>query len=316
MLLYQETVISVLNKLLNQTPKIRKGTDAVYHCPICKHYKKKLEINLHTGKYHCWVCGFGGTSLKSLFRKLQAPAEFYSAIGLVNKSFNKKTTTEFEITFEEEKEEIKLVKLPKEFKPMWEPSNEIEYRHAFKYLKSRNITKYDIIRYNIGYSTEGELKNRVIVPSYDNNGNLNFYTARSFFDTSNLKYVSCSASKDIIGFELFINFEEPITLVEGPFDAITVKNNCIPLFGKTLSKKLKIKLLESDVPIVNILLDNDALKDSIKICEFLVKNGIETKLVLMDGKDPNIMGFEKTWQLIDSCDILDFEKLFKLKLLV
>ena len=199
---------------------------------------------------------------------------------------------------------------------MWEPSNEIEYRHAFKYLKSRNITKYDIIRYNIGYSTEGELKNRVIVPSYDNNGNLNFYTARSFFDTNNLKYVSCSASKDIIGFELFINFDEPITLVEGPFDAITVKNNCIPLFGKTLSKKLKIKLLESDVPIVNILLDNDALKDSIKICEFLVKNGIETKLVLMDGKDPNVMGFEKTWQLIDSCDILDFEKLFKLKLLV
>ena len=103
---------------------------------------------------------------------------------------------------------------------------------------------------------------------------MNFYAARSFFETKGLKYVSCSASKNIIGFELFINFEQPITLVEGPFDAIAVKNNCIPLFGKTLSKQLKLKLLEHDVPMVHILLDNDAIKDSIKICEFLIKNSI------------------------------------------
>ena len=70
MLLYQEAIISILNKLLHQVPKIRKGTDAVYHCPSCKHYKRKLEINLHTGKYNCWVCGFSGTSFKSLFKKL------------------------------------------------------------------------------------------------------------------------------------------------------------------------------------------------------------------------------------------------------
>jgi hypothetical protein len=115
-------------------------------------------------------------------------------------------------------------------------------------------------------------------------------------------------------FELFINFEQPITLVEGPFDAIAVKNNCIPLFGKTMSKQLKLKLLENDVPMVHILLDNDAIKDSIKICEFLIKNSIPTKLVMLDGKDPSVIGFEKTWQMIDSCDTMDFEKLFKLKL--
>ena len=314
MLLYQETIVSVLNKLLNQTPKIRKGTDAVYYCPSCKHYKRKLEINLHTGKYNCWVCGFSGTSFKTLFKKLNAPSEYYTSIGLTKKSFSKNIVTDFTISFEDEPEEQKIVKLPKEFKPISEPVNELEYKHAIKYLKSRNITKNDIIRYNIGYCTEGELKNRIVVPSYDCNGNLNFYTARSFFETKGLKYVSCSSSKNIIGFELFINFEQPITLVEGPFDAITVKNNCIPLFGKTLSKQLKIKLLENDVPMVNILLDNDAIKDSVKICDFLIKNSIPTKLVMLDGKDPNVIGFEKTWQLIDSCDTIDFEKLFKLKI--
>ncbi len=271
MLLYQETIISVLNKLLNQTPKIRKGTDAVYHCPSCKHYKRKLEINLHTGKYNCWVCGFSGTSFKTLFKKLNAPSEYYTCIGLSQKSFSKKPITDFVISFEDEPEEQKIVRLPKEFKPISEPVNELEYKHAVKYLKSRNITKNDIVRYNIGYCTEGDLKNRVVIPSYDCNGTLNFYTARSFFETKGLKYVSCSASKNIIGFELFINFEQPITLVEGPFDAIAVKNNCIPLFGKTMSKQLKLKLLENDVPMVHILLDNDAIKDSIKICEFLIK---------------------------------------------
>jgi len=314
MLLYQETIISVLNKLLNQTPKIRKGTDAVYHCPSCKHYKRKLEINLHTGKYNCWVCGFSGTSFKTLFKKLNAPSEYYTSIGLSQKSTFKKSITEFSISFEDEPEELKLVKLPKEFKPISEPTNELEYKHAVKYLKSRNITKNDIIRYNIGYCTEGELKNRIVIPSYDSNGTLNFYTARSFFETKGLKYVSCSASKNIIGFELFTTFEQPITLVEGPFDAINLKNNCIPLFVKTMSRQLKLKLLENDVPMVHILLDNDALKDSVKICDFLIKNSIPAKLVMLDGKDPSVIGFEKTWQLINSCDTMDFEKLFKLKI--
>ncbi len=178
MLLYQETIVSVLNKLLHQVPKIRKGTDAVYHCPSCKHYKRKLEINLHTGKYNCWVCGFSGTSFKTLFKKLNAPAEYYTTIGLSQKSFSKKLTTEFSISFEDEPEELKLVKLPKEFKPINEPVNELEYKHALKYLKSRNITKNDIIRYNIGYCTEGDLKMNFpsvnfykieITPNYDTN---------------------------------------------------------------------------------------------------------------------------------------------------
>ena len=77
-----------------------------------------------------------------------------------------------------------------------------------------------------------------------------------------------------------------------------------------------MKLLEYDVPMVNVLLDNDAIADSIKICEFLIKNNIKTKLIILKDKDPSIMGFEKTWELIDSCDTIDFEKLFKLKVTV
>ena len=69
-------------------------------------------------------------------------------------------------------------------------------------------------------------------------------------------------------------------------------------------------------PRVNVLLDNDALEDSIKICEFLTKHDIPVKLVQLDGKDPNVIGFEKTWQMIDATDTVDFERLFKLKITI
>jgi hypothetical protein len=63
-------------------------------------------------------------------------------------------------------------------------------------------------------------------------------------------------------------------------------------------------------------LDNDALFDSIRISEFLLKNNIETKVVKLDGKDPSEIGFEKTWELIENTPVLDFESLFRMKLSV
>ena len=80
-MLQQEKILNTLNKLLNQQPKIRKGTDAVYFCPKCHHAKRKLEISLTTGKYHCWVCGLSGMNLGTLLRKLNAPSEHYEILG-------------------------------------------------------------------------------------------------------------------------------------------------------------------------------------------------------------------------------------------
>lgn len=318
MLLHQETVVSILNKALNQSAKIRKGTDAVYYCPVCKHYKRKLEINMITGKYHCWVCGLSGTSLRTLFKKLGLSGEYLGQIYHNIGTFRKLPQTDIEAILQlfsdEQQQEVVPLTLPKEYKSFYDDEIGLCGKHALKYLKSRNITKYDILRYNIGYCESGQYQNRVVIPSYDISGQLNFYATRSIFDESKIKYVNCSASKNIIGFEMFVDYNQPLTLVEGSFDAIAIKNNAIPLFGKTLSNKLKSSLLGNKVKQVNIVLDNDALKDSIRICEFMMKNGIETKLVKLNGKDPSDIGFENTWQMIENTSVLDFESLFRLKL--
>jgi DNA primase len=318
MLLYQTEVITILNKALNQTARIRKGVDAVYFCPSCKHYKRKLEVNTLTGKYHCWVCGLSGSSLKTLFKKLGLSSELASQIYNNTQSLKKLPTQDldlvvqlFNVGVQEQKPQLFL---PNEYKSFYNADISLTGKHALNYLKSRNISKYDILRYNIGYCDDGKYKDRVIIPSYDSNGQLNFFSTRSIYDNVSMKYINSMVSKDIIGFELFLNYDLPLTLVEGSFDAIAVRNNAIPLFGKTLSMKLKTSLVINNVKSVNVVLDNDAIKDSIRICDFLVKNNIKTKLIQLDGKDPSVLGFSKTWEIINKTPVLDFEYLSKIKL--
>jgi len=318
MLLYQTEVVTILNKALKQSAKIRKGTDAVYFCPVCKHYKRKLEINTVTGKYHCWVCGLSGTSLKTLFKKLGLSGDYLSQIYKNTETYRKLPQNDIsailEIFSEKKADIVEQLMLPKEYRSFYDEELTLTGRHALKYLKSRNITKYDVLRYNIGYCEGGQFHGRILIPSYDASGHLNFYSTRSVFEDAKMKYVNSFGSKDIIGFEMFVDYHQPITLVEGAFDAISVRNNAIPLFGKTLSNKLKSALICNTVKKVNIVLDNDALSDSIRISEFLLKNNIETRLVKLDGKDPSEIGFAKTWELINDTPVLDFESLFRSKL--
>lgn len=308
MLLLQEKVLQALNLALNQSPKLR-NEDVVYFCPnpTCHHKKKKFEVNIFSGKYNCWVCGFRGGSFRSLFNKIHAPKKCYD---LIEEIKDIPVYTNFLI---EQDKEPEILTLPPEFIPLTEVSNDYYYKKAIGYVKNRGITKYDIMRYNIGYCPTGEYFNRIILPSYDSKGNLNFFCGRDFTEKS-YKYKNCTFSKNIIGFDFFINFNEEITLVEGQLDAIAVRRNCIPLFGKTMSKKLKDTILSSRVPKVNVILDDDALTSSIKICEYLMNNGVPVHFVRLNDKDPSKMGFIKTWECIRNAPQLNFEKLVELKL--
>ena len=86
-------------------------------------------------------------------------------------------------------------------------------------------------------------QNRIIIPSYDSDGQLNYFVGRDFYK-SNMKYKNPPIPKDIIGFDLYVDWDEPIILCEGVFDAMAIKNNSIPLFGKTILPKLYSKIVE------------------------------------------------------------------------
>ena len=206
-----------------------------------------------------------------------------------------------------------IVKLPDEFKPMWEKSSNPFYKNALSYLRKRGITHEDILKYNIGYCESGLFSNRVVIPSYDENGKLNFFVGRDIYD-SPMKYKNSATSKDVVGFELFINWSEPLVLCEGPFDAIAIRRNCIPLFGKQILRSLKRKIVENKVKEIYISLDTDAISDSLKMVEEFMNHDIDVYFVKLTEKDPSDLGFRKMVDVIKQTPKMKFSDLMRYKL--
>ena len=105
-------------------------------------------------------------------------------------------------------------------------------------------------------------------------GNCNYFTARSYSGDW-LSYKNPPASKNIIFNDLLIDWNKPITLVEGPFDSIKMSNS-IPILGSTLKETTKLfkKIAEKQTKVF-IGLDEDALSKSMKIISLLLEYGLD-----------------------------------------
>lgn len=305
-------LLFLVESVLGKGQSTSKGNYA-FKCPFCTHHKNKMEISLRTTAkrenfWHCWVCGAKGKTILTLFKKTKAPQSKIDELNILIVPSKK-----------EEHVVAGALELPKEYISLStlveDKIAQIEAKHALKFLKKRGITQDDIIKYNIGFCKEGKYEFRVIIPSYDDNSTLNYFIARDYKEPSLQKYKNPPASaKDVIGFELYINWDAPIILVEGMFDALTIKRNVIPLFGKVIHGKLMEKLVRSSVDRIYIALDNDARRDALKQAEMLMSYGKEVYLVEMDGKDANEIGFEQFLNTIEQTKPLNLQSLLEKKL--
>lgn len=302
------TVINILDSVLG-SGRSMKNNERSHYCPFCHHHKKKLQINLENQFYHCWVCDAKGRSIVKLLYRLDVSSDKILKIKSIYKDgsvslIKKRDETESQIY------------LPKEFKPLHirPPSINPIYNQALYYTKSRNINSDDIHKYNIGYCDDGMYKNRIIIPSYNRDGELNYFVARSFIQTERMNYKNPPLSRNIIAFENQIDWNEEVVLVEGVFDAMAVKRNAIPLLGTDILPKLREKMLSGIVKNVVIMLDGDAYKKSTIHSDFLMKNGIEVKNIVLDEKDPAELKFGQTIKLIKSATTSKWDDLIKTKL--
>jgi hypothetical protein len=306
-----QLLLTLLEQVLGKSKHTSRGNYA-FRCPNgCHPSKHKLEINLNTYQYQCWICGpqkegLKGKSLINLFKAIHIdPDKLAELKPLVKYTSGEKivqTTTT-------------LLSLPKEFKSLLTvSSNDIIGKHALNYIKKRGITEDDILKYNIGYCEGGKFNKMIILPSYDATGKLNYFTARNFDKTSSLKYKNPDVSRNVIPFELFINWNTPIILCEGMFDAIAIKRNVIPLLGKNIQSTLMLKLVTSAVKKIYVALDRDALREALQFCEQLINEGKEVYLVDLDGKDPSELGFRHFTELIQNTYPLTFSSLLEKKL--
>ena len=292
-------VLGLLHNIIGRSKPSTKGNHA-FHCPFCKHHKPKLEIDPNTGFYNCWTCqpATKGRNLVNLLKKVHATSE---QIAEMRSYFPDGKGEQSEKSYE-------VVELPKEFESLTKMSTKLPYRQAKSYIQKRGLTDVDIIKYNIGYCETGKYRNSIIVPSYNENGRLNYFISRSFEKDPSRKYNAPSCNKnDLIGFEYLINWKVPVILCEGIFDAIALKRNAIPLFGKTIPKALMMKLVQSDVKTVYISLDRDALKEALRYARQLLDLGKDVYLIELEGKDPSDIGFENMTTLLHKAKQLSYK---------
>jgi DNA primase len=304
-------LLQLLESILGKG-KPTSGNNVAFFSPFQSHYKPKLEIDINTtssgeNAWHCWISDKKGRSIVSLFKQLNLPKERFEQLNrIIESSKYRNTSTESKPT--------QTIQLPAEYVPLWKKKSTPDYRNAIHYLTKRGVTIFDILKYRIGYCEAGEYSGKIIIPSYDATGQLNYFVSRAFYKADTQKHKNPKISKDIIGFEMFINWSQPIILCEGSFDAIAVKRNAIPLFGKIIQPALQKKIIEERVRDIYICLDADALKNALNIAERFIGEGLNVYFVELQNQDASELGFKQITEIIENTDILTFERIMELRM--
>ena len=270
--------LSIVKQILGSYYK--NNNEYLFHCPKCGHHKKKLSVNFEKDVFKCWVCDYSSRTIRRLVRKYG---------NFRQKTEWNKFTDHVEISSFEEKlfakpkeQEEQTIDLPPGFISLANRNLPYNSLYARNYLKSRGINKQDMIRWKIGYCTEGQYAGRIIIPSFNINGDCNYFTARTYMDDWK-KYFNPPISRDIIFNHLYLNFDEELCIVEGAFDAIVAGQNSVPLLGSTLREGSRLfqEIIKNDTPIY-LALDPDAEKKAMNLVNKLLEYDIEIYKVNID----------------------------------
>lgn len=299
------------------------------NCPRCQERdclpdpdgKYNLEINLEKVMFRCWKCDdpkFFGLNLSYLI----------NIYGTKDDVEDYKQVRQDYFSFEDEEKQPEpelVVTLPDEFIPFTsiDLSNE-DHRKAYNYLIfDRKVESELIYKYRLGFCVDGRFKNRIIIPSYDKNGKLNYFVARTWIKGVKPTYMNPKVEKGrFIYNEGYINWDATVYLVEGGFEELSFPVNTIPLLGKVIGEKLFYELKDKKPEII-IILDPDALKDAIRLYEQLQSIYYDcthkVKIVLMEGKydldevkrNFNVEGVKEVVKTARYLNDLDYLRVFK-----
>ena len=291
----------ILDEVLGRPYK--QGKEYLYPSRCCGHHKPKLSINFEKNAAKCWACDWRTKNLRRIVRR-------WGDISHINrwKDFDADIELgDLDNLFAKEIENPQRIDLPNEFKTLTGRSHPPSSRMVFNYLRKRGVTDKDILYWKIGYCGSGDYKNRVILPSFDEDGYCNFFTSRTYDPNVWPPYLNGPGNKDIIFNELLVDWEREVTLVEGVFDAIVAGENSIPLLGSTLREDSKLfrKIVKNDTPVL-LGLDADAQKKAMRLVKALLAYDIEVRMMDTSGyKDIGEMSREVFQQRKEDAPFID-----------
>lgn len=264
---------SIIQNVFSDVQGYMQSEQIQVNCPRCQERdglsypdgKYNLEINTGKRMFRCWKCEepkFSG-SLGRLIRMYgsNADSEMYKSYAGIFQDY----------IFDENEEVYVQVKLPEEmiyFSQM--DVNNPEHFEAYNYLiTDRKLSRDIILRYRLGFCITGKYAKRIIIPSFDADGDVNYFVGRYYGNNWKIKkkfpYLNPDADKTAIIFnEGMLNWDSTIYLVEGVFEMLSFPVNIVPMLGKDISTKLFL-MLQKFKPNVVILLDPDAYKHSVDL---------------------------------------------------
>lgn len=249
-------------------------------CPICNpsdSSKKKLSILTVDDRCHCWVCGFKARSLAPLIRKYGTASQLKTYRDV----FGGPDAQDRYVTGEETREE--KLSLPKDFQLLTlANTSDPDVKAAWRYILSRGLSEKEAWYFKLGISNEPKWKRRVIMPSFDAAGNLNYFVARAIDKGKKPKYDNPHVDHRLVVFnEINIVWDKPLVLVEGPFDMTKCPDNTTALLGSDFSEQHELfnRILLNDTSIY-LAMDGDMWDTKIpKVYKKLSEYDVDVKVV-------------------------------------
>lgn len=255
------------------------GINFDVRCPICAPSdpsKKKLSIRTDTSANHCWVCGWKSRTIVPLIRKYGSQTQ----LSQFKELFGGGESHEQLVTGEKEEKKLEL---PKDFQLLTQaPISDPDVKAAWKYVVSRGLTERDAWYFKFGLSNEPRWKRRVIMPSFDDMGHLNYFTARAIDKDRKPKYDNPEVDKNPVVFnDINLDWTRQVVLVEGPFDLVKCPDNSTAILGSDLDERHEVfnKILLNGTPVA-LALDGDMWETKTpKIAKKLQEYDIDVVLV-------------------------------------
>jgi len=283
--------IAFLRRVFKGADVARDGVNIAVRCPNkkCKSRidgKKKLSIRIDTDQAHCWVCELKTHSnLVPVLRRVCTNDQIQDYIEkyLPKQARRKNDSNLFGEKRDESTDNEVLLDFPEDFRMLATLINSRvpDIQDTLRYLKRRGVRERDLWYYKLGVSRASKFHRRVIMPSFDKDGFINYYTARAIDRKSWPPYVLPPVGKvELVFNECNIDWSKELTIVEGPFDLVKCNTNstCIQGSGLTEDYILFWKLVKNKTDVL-LALDADAKKKANKFAKLLNSYAINVRLL-------------------------------------
>lgn len=282
--------------------------ECTFCCPFCppsKHDgKRKLSVNFTKNLYHCWRCNVSGRATDLLREFSNIPSSELGTYAF--KDFDKSSKIHLRNLYpNSHNDDIKTELFAYDNIAVNILTNNLPTAHA--YLNNRGITDKEIEYYDIRMGL-GTYKGRILIPTFDDYGNVTYFVARDYLGTSPMKYFNAKDTNKSEHVWNLNNVKENdiIIITEGCFSGISANRisnmTAVCTFGKALSEKQAQLIAKKKPKEIVMSLDGDVSeKETIRDIQIITKYypGLVTIAHLPPDKDPNEMTLEEYVKVIN-----------------